>query len=323
MVYRLISKLYPKKVMDKYDQLLNYANFNIDTPKFAGFILVFGFIVGWLVAFWTGYIFKWNLWLTFIISFIAFEAVIYMWLTLSIDAKAKFVEKILPDVLQLMASNMKAGLTPDRALLLSARPEFGPLNKEINRMGKEITTGKEIEEALQGITERIRSDKLEKTIRLIVSGLKSGGELASLLNQTAKNLREQEFVEQKIKSSVGTYVIFVFAAVCVGAPLLYALSTFLVEVLKNVIQNVEIPDTTVNVPLTISEISIGSSFVMNYVIIALLTTSLLGSYIIGLISKGNGKQGLKLAPLMIGIGLLIFFTVRFLISSLLSGLIGF
>ncbi len=324
MIYRLISRLYSKKIVENYSRLLNYANIRMDHQRFLGFITAFGFVLGWALAFWFGTLFKWNLWVAFGASFLGFEAVIYMWLSLSIDAKAKFVEKVLPDVLQLMASNMRAGLTPDRALLLASRPEFGPLNEEINRMGKEITTGKDIGEALKGMSRRIRSEKLEKTVNLISSGLKSGGELASLLENTAKNLRKQEFVDLKIKSSVGTYVIFIFAAVCIGAPLLYGLSSFLIEVLTKIISNVEIPDSsTMNLPLSISQVSLEPSFVTNYIIVTLLVTPILGSMIIGLIRKGDAKQGLKFAPLMIAIGLVIYFTVKFLISSMLSGLMGF
>ena len=155
-----------------------------------------------IFAFWLGLILKWPPWLVFIVAFAGFQITVYMWIGLNVDAKAKFVEKVLPDALQLMSSNLRAGLTPDRALLLSSRPEFGPLSEELNKVGREIAVGKEIDKALMKMTERIRSEKLTKTMLLIVSGLRSGGELASLLDQTARNLRAQEFVDQKIRSSI-------------------------------------------------------------------------------------------------------------------------
>ncbi|MBU4501334.1 MAG: type II secretion system F family protein, partial [Nanoarchaeota archaeon] len=262
MAYGKISRiLYPKKIFQKYKNLLEYANIKTEPASFLGFILVFGFLLGWAIAFPAAKLFGWNLILTFIIIFVGFEIFIYMWLVLSVDAKAKFIERALPDALQLMSSNLRAGLTPEKALLLAARPEFGPLTKEINRMGKEITIGRDIDEALIGITKRIKSDKVSKTIMLIVTGIRSGGELASLLDHTSRNLREQDFIEQKIRSSINMYVIFIFTAVGLGAPMLYALSSFLVEVLTKVLSQVEMPKTSMAMPITISAVSIDPGFI--------------------------------------------------------------
>ncbi len=324
MVYRLISRIYPKKILESYKRLLDYANIRTDATRFLGFILVFGFLFGWVIAFPSARLFNWNLLLTFLVTFVAFEVFIYMWLALSIEAKAAFIEKALPDALQLMSSNLRAGLTPERALLLAARPEFGPLTTEINRVGKEIAVGKDIDEALMGVTKRVKSEKISKTIMLIVSGIRAGGELASLLDHTARNLRDQDFVDQKIRSSVRMYVIFIFAAVGLGAPLLYGLSSFLVEVLTKVLGSVDIPKTTtMNMPINITSVSIGVDFVMKYVIISIIITSILGSMALGSISKGEEKQGLKYAPLLIAIALSVFFLVRFAINNLLSGLFAF
>ncbi|MDI6738397.1 MAG: type II secretion system F family protein [Nanoarchaeota archaeon] len=324
MVYRLISKAYPRNFYQKYASLLDYANVKEEPSRFLGFILLAGFLLGWTAAFPSAKLFGWGLFTTFAVTFIAFEVFIYTWLALSVEAKAKFMEKVLPDALQLMSSNLRAGMTPERALLLAARPEFGPLSDEINRAGKEVAVGKEIDEALIEITKRVKSDKIEKMMALIVSGLRSGGELAALLDHTARNLRDQDFVDQKIRSSVRMYVIFIFTAVGVGAPVLYSLSSFLVEVLTNILGKIEIPKTSaMSLPITISSVSISPDFVMKYVIIALCVTSILGSMAIGLISKGEEKQGLKYAPLLIALALGIFFLVRWGISGMMAGLFSF
>jgi len=324
MIYRLISRIYPKKLLENYKKLLEYADVKVDATKFLGFILVFGFLLGWMVAFPAAKLFEWNLWITFIATFVAFEVFIYTWLSLSIEAKATFIEKALPDALQLMSSNLRSGLTPEKALLLAARPEFGPLTTEINRVGKEIAVGKDIDEALLGITKRVKSDKIEKTIQLIVAGIRAGGELAALLDHTARNLRDQDFVDQKIRSGIRMYVIFIFSAVGFGAPMLYGLSSFLVEVLTKVLKGVEIPKTTtMAMPINITQVSLEVSFVIKYVIISIIITSILGSMALGLMSKGEEKQGLKYAPLIIAVALSIFFLVRFAINNLLSGLFSF
>ena len=57
---------------------------------------------------------------------------------------------------------------------------------------------------------------------LLIEGLRAGGELASLLEQTADGLTNQNLIDKKIRASVGMYVMFIFSAVCFGSPLLYS-----------------------------------------------------------------------------------------------------
>lgn len=323
-MYRFLANVYPKKLRESYRKLLVYSNIKSAPDKFIGFMLVFGLGIALAIALDLAALFKLPVWPTFIISFFIIEISVYMWLLLRADAKARFVEEVLPDALQLMASNLRAGLTTDRALLLSARPEFGPLQEEISMVGKEITMGKEIDHALLNMKERIKSDKLEKTVLLLVAGLKSGGELAALLEQTASNLRQQRFVEERIKSNVLMYVIFIFGAVGFGAPLLFGLSSFLIEVLTKTMGSVSLPETGTSsqLPLTIGKVTIDPGFIMIFSLVSLITTAILGSLILGLISKGKEKEGVKFMPILIAVTLGVFFIVRFLISRLFGGMFG-
>ena len=223
-----------------------------------------------------------------------------------------------------MSSNLRAGFTVDRALLLSAREEFGLFKDEINTVGKEITMGKDLIISLLNMTERIKSRKLKKTIMLITSGLKSGGELASLLDQAAENLRGQELVEQKVRSNVLMYVIFIFFAIGFGSPILFGLSSFLVQTLTKNLANITLPKTALTaMPLSVTQIGIPVEFVIVFALISLATTSILGSLVIGLISKGNQKAGVKFIPLLLVMTIGLFFLVRFIISRMLGSLFMF
>lgn len=324
-MYRFFASLYPKKVRDNYKTLLKYSDIKIDTNSLIGFILFFGLGVSIALAFYFSILFQFSVIALFIILFFTIQILVYMWISLKADAKGDAIEKVLPDALQLMSSNLRAGMTTDQALMLSSRPEFGPFQKEINTISKEITIGNSLEKALTNLTKRVKSEKLEKTVYLLVSGIKSGGELAELLSQISKNLRNQELIEEKIKSNVLMYVIFIFIAIGIGAPLLFGLSSFLIEVLIKNLAAIDIPDATstgMTMPLTMTQITISSRFVIVFAIITLLSNSILGSFVIGLISKGRERYGLKLAPLLALISIGIFFIVRFVVKNLLSGLFG-
>jgi len=233
--------------------------------------------------------------------------------------RIKKMEEVFPDFLQLMSSNLRAGITIDRSMLLSVREEFNPLDKEINKTGREIATGKSMETALLGMAKRIGSEKIRKTILLINSGMRAGGNLATLLEQTASNMRESNFVEKKAASNVLMYVIFIFVAVAAGAPALFALSTVLVQTLSTLLAG--IPEVeSVAVPFTLSKISVSVDFIIYFSLVFIIVIDVLAALVLGLVNKGEEKEGIKyLVPLLI-ISIIIFFAIRYALSGIMAGL---
>ncbi len=324
-MYEFVQRLYPVKLKNGYQQLLTYCNIVMDVNRFLTVSMLVSVIATVVLTLFTLIFFDVNFLILLAAWFILIQGIIYAWLVLTADSRARFVEELLPDALQLMASNLRAGLTVDRALLLSARPEFGHFKEELNYVGKQLATGKELGDALMELSTRIRSDKLKKTFQIIVSAMASGGELAELLVQTASNLRQQRLVEQRVRSSVLVYVIFIFSAIAFGAPMLFGLSSFLVEVISDIFSKVQLPpqDSAMNLPLSFTKVSVPPSFVNTYVLVSMLFTSIMGSLILGLIAKGKEKEGLKYLPILVIVTISLYFLVRFSIKALLGGLFQF
>lgn len=259
----------------------------------------------------------------FFVSLVLFFVFVYVKGFLDKSARIKKMEEVFPDFLQLVAGNLRAGITVDKAILISARKEFDPLDKEIMRVGKDITTGRATEIALSDMAERIGSEKIKKTIMLINSGLRSGGNLAILLERTASNMRERGFVEKRAASNVLMYEIFIFVAVAIGAPALFALSTILVQTMGSMMSSTPELEATIanlNLPVSFSKISISLNFIVYYSIAFIIATGFLSSLVIGLVSKGNEREGLKyLIPIWL-IGLSIFLLIRYFLSGFVSGM---
>ncbi|MDO8508748.1 MAG: type II secretion system F family protein [Nanoarchaeota archaeon] len=234
------------------------------------------------------------------------------------------MEDVFPDFIELMASNLRAGMTIDKALLLSSRKEFSPLDEEILNLGKDIITGKDINSALLAMASRIKSEKIFKTIAVINSGIRSGGNLAIILEETAGNMRQRSFIEKRAASNVLMYLIFIFFAVAVGAPALFALSSILIQVLTNILGNIPQLDTTVatNLPLTLTAINVPLNFVIIFSVVFLLAISTLASLLLGLVNKGEEKAGAKyILPLGLS-SVAVYFLVRLILLSQFSDLLS-
>ena len=219
------------------------------------------------------------------------------------DSRAAEIEKVLPDALQLMAANVRAGMTVDRAIWLAARPEFGVFEEELRRAGAKTVGGKSMKVALMEMTGRVKSDLLEKTFRLVIEGIESGGELAHLLEETAANARNIQGMRKEIKSSVTTYSIFIFFAAVLGAPALYAISLFFVQVMTKLWSPTMLGGTS----KVVSSIggglmgragapTISADQLFWFAVSSITVTTFFGSLIIGLIQTGKEKNGIKFIP---------------------------
>jgi len=287
-------------------------------------VIFLSIIAGILVA--SGILFFYKEIIRSVISFFATSAVIIIYYfvrkSLKKTARIRKLEEVFPDFLQLMSSNLRAGMTIDKAILLSSRPEFAPLDKEILQTGKDLTTGKNIEQSLLDMSKRINSEKIHKTILLIISGIRAGGDVAILLEQTAVSMRERKFVEQKAASSVLMYVIFIFLAVSIFAPVLFSLSTVLVEILTNILAGLpEIEAGGANLPFTLSKISVSVSFIKYFSLMFMVTIDLFASLVLGLVSKGQEKQGLRYFPVILVMSISIYFLSKLFITQFLGGLL--
>lgn len=323
-VYKTTEKVIPQRIRQEVKRLLVSYGYKGNTDVFIGFILGTGILAGLLGGFFLSYLTGLPFWIFFIAGVVGTILVVYLWLKLVFEKRMNLIEQSLPDALQLIASNLRAGMTSDKAILFSARPEFGPLKEEINIIGRKITMGYTIREALLDMTSRWPSKRLLRAVQLINSGLDSGGSFANLLEATANHLKEQFLIDKKIKASISMYVIFIFVAASLITPILLSLSTVLTDVLRTTLTQVSIPNTSaISVPIQQGGNVISAAFLMTYIVLFLIVNSFMASRLLGLIGKGKQIQGIFYFIPMILIAIPSFFIIQHVARILLAGLINF
>jgi len=75
-------------------------------------------------------------------------------------------------------------------------------------------------------------------------------------------------------------------------------------------------------PLSFSDISISTEFIMMFSIIFMATSSILGSMVLGLVGRGKAKEGAKYIIPLIVASIAVFFVIREAMLSLLGGMFG-
>jgi hypothetical protein len=333
-MYSYLSNLYPKGTREFFFRQLDFFDMKVRKEFVVGTILFFATGVSMSISFQFAKIFLRGFspfvafLLLFIGVFIAVHVLTYTIMNLIAANRATFVEGVLPDALQLIAANLRAGMTIEHALIAANRKEFGFLNDLFIIIGKEVSTGTEVSDALLHVTKRLKSQKFAKTMELIVMALKSGGELSRLLSEVAENLVHQKAVEDKIKASVMTYLIFIGAAVGFAAPMLYGLSSAIVKVIVTTFASID-PTAMAGVPnppLKIEGLSSDMAaflpkFVKGFTQMNLSVLAVMASIILGLINKGKAKYGISYIPLILSSTLFMYWLVSTGANALFSSLL--
>lgn len=321
--YRRIRWLYPKRYVKWLEENLIYAGIEIKVEKFLTLIFLYSLAFTLLLIPFT-FLFGKLILISLLPVFIGVHLLISLIVMLIGDRKGSFAESVLPDALQLMAANIRSGLTPDKALLFSARPEFGVLEKEIRLAAAKAVAGESLEDALLSLGRRIKSRIISRTFNLIVEGMRKGGEIASLLEQTAEDIRELKLLKKEIAAQVGMYAIFIFIAVGIASPVLFSFSSHLVEIMSNIGSKLRIEETasyTTLGSLRLGVVRVSSEFIRTYCILLLTLSSIFGSLLIGLLQEGKEKAGLKYIPILLTINLSIYFGARYVLANLISFLV--
>jgi flagellar protein FlaJ len=321
--YKRIRWIYPKSYVKWLEQNLAYAGIEIGIEKFLSLSFLYSLSFSFLLLpffFWFGFLAL----ILMLAVFFGSQLIIDLIVILIGDRRGSFAETVLPDALQLMAANIRSGLTPDKALLFSARPEFGVLEKEIKLAAAKAVAGEALEDALLSLGKKIKSRIINRTFNLIVEGMRKGGEIASLLEQTADDIRELKLLKKEIAAQVGMYAIFIFIAVGLASPVLFSFSSHLVETMSAIGSKLKLPETssyTAIGGLRFGLVKVSSEFIRTYCLLTLTFSSIFGSLLIGLLQEGKEKAGLKYIPLLLAINLTIYFAARFVLSSLIGFLV--
>jgi tight adherence protein B len=128
--------------------------------------------------------------------------VVIPWLYLGNKAarRIKAFNSQLAEALQLISGGLKAGLSLAQAVDTIVREGTEPMAGEFRRALVETRLGVEIEDALDGVAERMSSEDFRWVVMAIRIQRQVGGNLAELLLTVAGTLREREYLRRQVKT---------------------------------------------------------------------------------------------------------------------------
>ncbi|NYZ74386.1 type II secretion system F family protein, partial [Candidatus Micrarchaeota archaeon] len=242
-------------------------------------------------------------------------ALITSYMLMKADDRRSKLEAVLPDFLTLVASNIKAGMTLDQAMWYSAKPEFGLLSTEVKTRIKSSFSGQSLGSTLDQLGARFDSRVFKRTILLLKQASATGGELTSVLERTAEDVRNNIIMKKEIAASLVLYEIFVLFASVIGAPFLFAVASKLIEVFERLgPQAGSVSASAGGVFSTFSAFkfagpAISSSDFFWFSVPMIFVTALISSFIVSVIRTGSKDQGMKYFPFILVLSYLVYWMV--------------
>lgn len=324
-IYLTASRLAPQFYRKRAASLLHYLDVRMDPDAWMGFTMLYSLVGALLLLLLASTLTR----LTDVLSallylafFGAINAAFYFVLEFLVDQRARNIEEVLPDALQLMAANIRAGMTPDKAIWLSARPEFGEFTKEINKMGERAVSGMSFKDAMREVGTRVRSGTLRRVTQMIAEGIDSGGELASLLDGVANDIRMAGIMEKEVHANIGAYVVFMMMAILFAGPLLYAVSINFVNItseIRSVVGSYQVAVTT-PIPTITRQPSVDTAALGDFALLNIAVAAFFGSLMMGVLRDGEEVRGIRFIPAFIPLALAVYAVASIAIGFLMRTL---
>ena len=131
--------------------------------------------------------------------------------------RAKFGDQI-DDLVQMIAGGLRAGHGLNRSFSAVAAEAEAPASEELARVVNETRLGRPMADALHAIAERMRSTDFEWVAQAIAINQETGGNLAEVLDQVGKTIRERSQIRRHVRalSAEGRLSAIILVALPVG-----------------------------------------------------------------------------------------------------------
>lgn len=266
------------------------------------------------------------------VVYVSIRGLTTTYLLMNADNRRTKLETNLPDFLLLVGSNIKSGMTLDQALWYSAKPEFGVLSTEIKETIKGAFSGETLEISLDKLASRFDSRTFRRTIMLLKQASTTGGELTSILEKTAEDVRNTVIMRKEIAASLTIYEMFVLIASAFGAPFLFAIGGKIIQIFEKIAPQISGAGDLSGAnalggsfsalsALKFSGPAISSQDFFYFAVPMIFVTALISSFIVSIIRSGTKNQGMKYLPFILIVAYAVYTLIGGFLDSVFATLV--
>lgn len=210
------------------------------------------------------------------------------------------LEERFPEFLRDLTEAHRASMTMARAVRVVSRGDYGALTPYARRMAQQVSWGLPFPVALRLFAERVGTPLIQRTVSLIVKATEAGGDIANVLDASARDAREIKAAERERRVTMGTYVIVVYISFGVFLSVVAVLQALFVPAMLRATQDPSVAGVPGLAVSTVHELD------FKFIYFCAGFVQALGSGIVaGVLSEGTFAAGLKHASILVTLALVV------------------
>jgi archaeal flagellar protein FlaJ len=210
-----------------------------------------------------------------------------------------------------LVESVKTGTSISKSLTNLKKKSFGSLTPHIEKLANQIAMGIPLKAALEIFAEDVDNETVSRTITLIGQAEKAGGNIADILEAVAKAVNMTDKLKKERRAAISTLVVQGYIIFVVFIVIILVMQFYIIPMISG-IANVGSLGTIGSTPVTGGGIS--ASEISQAFLYLLLIQGLFSGLVIGKLSEGDIKAGLKHS--------FTFIVLAFLISTIANILFG-
>ena len=201
-------------------------------------------------------------------------------------------EEIYTEFLFKLSELMRGGLDPIKSVRELSKTDLGLLTPHVRIAATSMTYGKSFEEAMKAMAKSLHSEMISRYTALVVQASYSGGSVADLILKASEDMRSIIGIEREKEGNLSQYVMIFYFAQGIIIFVIYTLSTSLLPFVEQLGSS--------NIMGKANGL-IGLDFSRGFFHMIMIN-AFFGGLIIGKISEGDARYGLKHAVVLMTAG---------------------
>jgi flagellar protein FlaJ len=201
-------------------------------------------------------------------------------------------EELYTEFLFKLSELMRGGLDPIKAVKELSKTDLGVLTPHIRIASTSMTFGKSFEESMKAMAQSLHSDLISRYTMLVVQASYSGGAVADLILKASEDMRSIISIEREKEGNLHQYVMIFYFAQAIIIFIVFTLTTSLLPFVQ------QLGATN----MFGSKSDIGTIDFARGFFHMIILNSIFGGLIIGKISEGEARYGLKHVVVLVAVG---------------------
>jgi archaeal flagellar protein FlaJ len=215
------------------------------------------------------------------------------------DRRKRQYEQDFADFLFELSELVRGGIDPAKAFLTLAQGEVGSITKFVKIAARQMNIGFTFEQALHNLGDSLESDLAKRYIDLVIQASYSGGSVSNLIQQAAIDMGNFLTIDKEKRSGLAQYTVVLYTGQVV---LIVLAAIMVVQFIPQLTEITQIGNAGLSGFL--GQADIGNVPIERDLFFLVTINGLFGGLIIGKISEGKIKHGLKHSLILMLIALI-------------------